>query len=313
MRADALPKLREIPIRGDVIQTLRLERGWENPQLFCKLAKLSRDRLASLEQGGEKVYKKTLIRLARTLSVEWQALVDWEAIDRNGSGDPHSTRQPDRGKHTMLIEQSDESADSPLNVSDLVRIFSEIASSKGKIVSVAVSDGKLTVGLEITDAAAIQFAASYFDAPLDKGKLISATLLLDYRVAGQVIAGGGYASKLRTWFNPRYRHFVKVAKIKLNIVKIKRNDLPIFSQYYFYKYKGFENRLYQAIANGISGKASPRWFRHIGQAVAAVEFRPERVGLSELTLQDNNVLEVDWLDVNRLARNTAEGQDEARS
>ncbi len=291
MRADALPNLHSIPIRGDVVLTRRLEGGWEHPQAFCKLAKISQDRLASIERGGEKVYKKTLIRLARTLSADWQALVDWAAIDRGGSGQPDSRQRPKAGKHKILIGEADPSSDRPLDVSELVKMFGEIASSKGKIVSVAVSDGKLTVGLEITDAAAIQFAESYFDAPVEKGKLISATLLLDYRVAGRVIAGGGLQSKLARWIELRYDHFTKVIKLKLGILKVAESDLPLNTEYYYWAYSSFEQRLQQAIRNGICRRTAD-WFHYSGTTELSYLFSPDGVGRCEI---HGKTRTVDWL------------------
>jgi transcriptional regulator with XRE-family HTH domain len=196
MRADILPKGRAVPIRGDMVRTLRFVKGWNesNPlkmKEYARKLKLSADRLAEIERGGARVFKRNLYWIAEVFGVAWDDLVDWKALGAELPPDPAKEAQPPVGRHRISIHGAGGSdTANHLNINKLYELANQLGGEQGKIAAITLDDSGVVVTLEISDEAVLRFANNFYSNN-NGNQIVSATIHLDVRVAGQVYGGGG--------------------------------------------------------------------------------------------------------------------------
>ena len=149
---DVLPKNRTLPIRGDMVRTLRIQRKWGSTKEFADGIGMSEDRLEVIERGGAKVFATTLVKIAEALDVHWRDLLcDHATVEQAPAPEVKSRTQP-----MQVIITGKKSAD--LTEEDVDRIRAkvrELTGVQGEIELISLEDGSiiLTLGMEDEDLA----------------------------------------------------------------------------------------------------------------------------------------------------------------
>jgi transcriptional regulator with XRE-family HTH domain len=245
MRADALPKVRTIPIRGDVLRTLRIHKGWTKPKQweteYSPKAGMSVDRLAEIERDGARIFPKSLLRLAKVFDVVWQTLVDWEALQAELPPPLDQAFRPPMGNHRVSIRYSGEITDNEsIDLNKIFNLVNKMSGEKGKIVAITVEDTGPVVTLELRNDAVVQFASAFYRDTTLADNIISAVIHLDVRVAGDV-RGGGSGLTLRD------RIVWGVSRFWRTLTSDKK-DLPVNDNLYYLYYQKFEHKLLSTFA-----------------------------------------------------------------
>ncbi|KAJ3064541.1 hypothetical protein HK102_008175, partial [Quaeritorhiza haematococci] len=151
-----LPKGRTLPINGDAVRTLRLQRGWNIDDLARKAGCTSRT-IENIERGGKRVYAITLVEIAKALGVSHADLLS-EIIGQDS--EPEGRRVSGVCIHfTMNFRHVDAS-------DELVALMNRLAAAIGassEIEVFALEDGSLVVVVGMSEEDALRLVEAFGD------------------------------------------------------------------------------------------------------------------------------------------------------
>lgn len=151
-----LPKGRTLPIKGDAVRTLRLQREWNHEDLGRRAGCTGRT-IENIERGGKRVYAVTLIGIAKALGVSHADLLS-EPVE--GDAAPEGRRVKGVCIHfTMNFQNVDASE-------QLISLMNRLAAAIGarsEIEVFALEDGSLVVVAGMSEEDALRLVAAFGD------------------------------------------------------------------------------------------------------------------------------------------------------
>lgn len=154
----SLPKGRTVPIKGDAVRTLRIERRWEVSELADR-AKCSSKTIENVERGGKRVYAVTLAGIADALQVDLATLLTRPLV---ADAAPASTVQERRvsgvSVHFTFNFQNVDASD------QLVALMERLAATigaKAEIEVLSVKEGSVIVTLSMSEQDALNLLSAF--------------------------------------------------------------------------------------------------------------------------------------------------------
>lgn len=151
-----LPKGRTLPINGERVKTLRLQREWNMEELARKAGCTSRT-IENVEKGGKRVYAITLMAIAKALGVSHADLLT-EPI-----GDHPAPEGRRFAGVNIVFKMNFQNIDASDELMDLMNRLAAAIGARSEIEVLALEDGSLIVTVGMSEEDALRLIAAFGD------------------------------------------------------------------------------------------------------------------------------------------------------
>jgi transcriptional regulator with XRE-family HTH domain len=162
-----LPKGRTIPINGDAVRTLRIQKKLSHEYL-ANISNISVDRLMEIEKGGQRVYQVNFMAIAQALGLgnDWRPLHQ-AATEPVTQAKPSEALPRTVAVPVTLILSPDTHINETTPHEAIAAFLTTYLNLKYEVTITAVKKGSIIVELELSEEDLLRLVAAFTETRLD--------------------------------------------------------------------------------------------------------------------------------------------------